>query len=264
LLAQLGLGSDRKNITVCDLAARLTALGFDGDARQAAVRAARSEGGTHISSETLRTLLTGEGKPRALVPESPMTRGLASPASTLSKSSSSPSLGGKRAVVAKQPWRNNLDDNSAKNSSVPRHSRSFFGEAPKLSWSKESSSPKFQPPSRRSPGGATSSCDSSSATGCDQSVTSEYASKATSTSRPQWNSSFSTKVDFINVPKNSRTYFNDVAERPVRDAQRAALRQRASSAGNLGAGDHASRVATDIPGRLRAATEVPGHLAAVH
>eukprot|EP00930_Biecheleria_cincta_P047111 TRINITY_DN32599_c0_g1_i1.p1 TRINITY_DN32599_c0_g1~~TRINITY_DN32599_c0_g1_i1.p1 ORF type:complete len:661 (+),score=116.01 TRINITY_DN32599_c0_g1_i1:40-2022(+) len=260
LLQQLGLGPDRRYITVCDLAARLTALGFDGDARQAAARAARSEGGTQIAFETLRMLLTGEGKPRALVPESPKNRGLSSPASTLSKSSSSPSIGGKRTVVAKQPWKNNLEDASAKNAGKPRTSRNYFGDGPKLSWSKES--PKFQPPSRRS------SADSS-ATGADQSVMSELmlASKASTAARPQWNQSFSAKADF-NVPKGMRTYFNDVAERPVRDAQRAALRQRASSAGHLGAGgDHSSRMsfaATETPGRLRSATEAPSHFAAVH
>lgn len=256
LLQQLGLGPDRKYITVCDFAARLTALGFDGNAHQAAARAARSEGGTQISRDTLKVLLTGEGKPRALVPESPKNRGLASPASTLSKSSSSPSIGGKRTVVAKQPWKNSLEDYTAKNAGKPRTSRAYFGDAPKLR-----ESPKFQPPSRRS------SADSS-ATGCDQSVMSELLrSQAITARRPQWNQSFSGKADF-NVPKSSRTYFNDVAERPVRDAQRAALRQRASSAGNHGAGgDQASRfsfAATDAPGRLRSATEAPGHFAAVH
>eukprot|EP00434_Breviolum_minutum_P025001 symbB.v1.2.022088.t1/scaffold1938.1/size102858/10 len=41
LVTKLGLGGGTSEVTVCDLAARLTALGFDGDAQHAAVQAAR-------------------------------------------------------------------------------------------------------------------------------------------------------------------------------------------------------------------------------
>jgi len=60
LFAKLGLepGSNTE-LAVGDLAARLTALGFDGNATDAASKAARSEGGTSVTAESLASLLCG-------------------------------------------------------------------------------------------------------------------------------------------------------------------------------------------------------------
>jgi len=62
-LAKLGLGINCPQITLGDLAARLAALGFDGDAREAAIKVARMEngrqGGTMITLESLQGLLSG-------------------------------------------------------------------------------------------------------------------------------------------------------------------------------------------------------------
>ncbi|CAK9116002.1 unnamed protein product [Durusdinium trenchii] len=64
LITMLGLGGGTSEVTVCDLAARLTALGFDGDAQHAAVLAARCDRGigTKISAQKLLKVLTSNAK----------------------------------------------------------------------------------------------------------------------------------------------------------------------------------------------------------
>jgi Ca2+-binding EF-hand superfamily protein len=59
-ITQLGISATNPTITVGDLAARLTTLGYDGDALTIANRASRLEGGTFISAASLHLLLSGE------------------------------------------------------------------------------------------------------------------------------------------------------------------------------------------------------------
>merc|ERR1712232_565929 len=58
-ITKLGLTNENPAISVSELCARLTALGYDGDALTISNRAARLEGGTYISAPSLHLLLTG-------------------------------------------------------------------------------------------------------------------------------------------------------------------------------------------------------------
>jgi len=60
LIEKLGLASDLvRPVGVGELAARLTALGFEGDSRGVAVSAAKASGGTAVTVDALLALLTG-------------------------------------------------------------------------------------------------------------------------------------------------------------------------------------------------------------
>lgn len=63
IIASMGIPENQTEIAVNDLAARLTAVGFDGDALQVSSRAARSSGGARVSLTLFRQWLSGSERP---------------------------------------------------------------------------------------------------------------------------------------------------------------------------------------------------------
>merc|ERR1712151_138744 len=116
-LSKIGVVMGQQDIAMNDLAARLTALGFPGDALQAASRAARSSGGARVSVETLRSLLSGERfKDTCSEAPSSVTWGTA----RMSPSRFRPPP---RPLPA---WDNAVDDLSKKNLAKCNSSREYF------------------------------------------------------------------------------------------------------------------------------------------
>jgi hypothetical protein len=109
LTAKLGFTPANPTIGVSDLAARLTAMGFAGDSLSLASRAARLEGGTSISAESLRLLVTGE---RRTMPSPVMY----SPVLLCSA----------RKRGDQKDWNNGVDDISQSNAKNSKHERKFF------------------------------------------------------------------------------------------------------------------------------------------
>mmetsp|Transcript_103361 Transcript_103361/g.331441 ORF Transcript_103361/g.331441 Transcript_103361/m.331441 type:complete len:839 (+) Transcript_103361:52-2568(+) len=116
-LNKLGITSGQSDIAVSDLVARLTAVGFEGDALQAALKVARSSGGSRVSVEKLRMLLSGD---RFKDTESE------APSSVLWGTARLP--GPKlRPFQPMQAWNESVDNISDQNLSRCRSSRTSFG-----------------------------------------------------------------------------------------------------------------------------------------
>mmetsp|Transcript_89163 Transcript_89163/g.186318 ORF Transcript_89163/g.186318 Transcript_89163/m.186318 type:complete len:829 (+) Transcript_89163:136-2622(+) len=116
-LNKLGITSVQGEIAVNDLAARLTAVGFEGDALQASLKAARTSGGSRVSVEMLRMLLSGD-KIRDTDSEAPSavlwgTARLPGPK--------------QRPFRPMQAWNDSIDNFSEQNLSRCHSSRQYFG-----------------------------------------------------------------------------------------------------------------------------------------
>jgi len=202
LIVKLGLGmGGSKSIVVGDLAARLTALGFEGDALQAASRAARLEGGTHVTADTLYGLLSG-GKAR--LPDRLQVPG-AKPRRSASASVAS-SRRSDRGV-----WCDGVDNIADHNMHRCKYTRGYFrhnrtsGAADK--------SPQF---------------DFRSA-----SITSGMSPQwveetKVNQPRPAWNDNFDHIAQSSNeiLSSHSRRYFSNPNEKPVREERRTLIQQR--------------------------------------
>lgn len=206
LIVKLGLANGEKEIVVGDLAARLTALGFEGDALQAATRAARSEGGTHISAEQLFSLLSG-GRPRTA------ERKVAPPKVCMSARSS---------MQPKGAWCDSVDNISAKNLNKCKHQRNYFGGQSSIDRDERSSvmTSNRSMPSLRSGASPYPAYATYSAQDME-----EYRSVEP---RPAWNDNYDAIAQVSNkiVSSHSRKYFSDVSDKPVREEHRALIRQR--------------------------------------
>jgi len=210
LVRKVGLGKGVREVSVSDFAARLTALGFEGDAVMCAVRAARTEGGTHITAEALHAILSTDKK-KMLHADGPQTTTL----SNLSKTSSLSVLGRvpkDKPVVHEKRWSPHLINTSEVNSSKSKFNRTYFGyHAPMAREDKA----KFNPPRRA--GGY-------------------QASKVPE--RPGWDSS-GVAPESCKTTQVCRRYFSDVTDKPIRDQIRSSLaNRRAQSASNLGEGEY--------------------------
>eukprot|EP00931_Biecheleriopsis_adriatica_P025997 TRINITY_DN15850_c0_g1_i1.p1 TRINITY_DN15850_c0_g1~~TRINITY_DN15850_c0_g1_i1.p1 ORF type:complete len:651 (+),score=115.69 TRINITY_DN15850_c0_g1_i1:119-1954(+) len=235
LLAKLGLGGGCKDITVCDLSARLTALGFDGDARAVAVRAARSTGGTHVPAQLLYKLMKGSHEkvsarliPPPKDPRKSSVDGPKSPRELMMRRASSlgavnlPSEGRRKSSNASEasvhqppPWQD-VSDLSQHNKKRPSYQRRYFEDTKPLR--EVQSSLPFNPPSRRpSPASTTR--------------------EASMPAKPSWNSSF--QEEHSKAPPAYRRYFSQVEDKPVRDEVRSSLlvRQRAATEGAIPSGN---------------------------
>lgn len=107
LLVKVGCSSAVRDISVSDLAARLTALGYPGDALQASVRMARYEGGVTISADSLFAQASGY-----------VRRG---PPMSTPKPAMKP-----KAQEPKQAWNDSVFDHSRVNQSMPTSSKMYF------------------------------------------------------------------------------------------------------------------------------------------
>lgn len=109
LISKLGLTPSNPTINVSELAARLTAMGYTGDSLWIASRAARLEGGTFISAESLHLLLTGARR-------TVQTPGQAGPVVWARP----------KTPKAKRAWENSVSDIGRSNVGTPRCLRSYF------------------------------------------------------------------------------------------------------------------------------------------
>eukprot|EP00927_Polykrikos_kofoidii_P041148 TRINITY_DN35064_c0_g1_i1.p1 TRINITY_DN35064_c0_g1~~TRINITY_DN35064_c0_g1_i1.p1 ORF type:complete len:918 (-),score=166.87 TRINITY_DN35064_c0_g1_i1:215-2968(-) len=111
LISKLGLTPSTPTISVSDFAARLTAMGFTGDALFVASRASRLEGGTFVSAESLHLLLTGARRTaqRPSIQRSPVVWVRPQP------------------QQRKEAWENTVNDIGSNNDVTPRGLRKYFG-----------------------------------------------------------------------------------------------------------------------------------------
>jgi len=204
LVHKMGLGDGVREVSVSDFAARLTALGFEGDAVMCAARVARTEGGTHITAEALVAILSTNDKKK--INEGPQT-----PLSNLSKTSSLSVLGKvpkDKPVVHEKGWSSHLINTSEVNKYKSKFNRTYFGSAAPMSREDKA---KFNPPRR----GVQSA-----------------ASKVPE--RPGWNST-GPAPETCRTTQVCRRYFSDVTDKPIRDQMRSSMaNRRAQSASNMG------------------------------
>eukprot|EP00441_Pelagodinium_beii_P041263 CAMPEP_0197640060 /NCGR_PEP_ID=MMETSP1338-20131121/14477_1 /TAXON_ID=43686 ORGANISM="Pelagodinium beii, Strain RCC1491" /NCGR_SAMPLE_ID=MMETSP1338 /ASSEMBLY_ACC=CAM_ASM_000754 /LENGTH=592 /DNA_ID=CAMNT_0043212867 /DNA_START=41 /DNA_END=1819 /DNA_ORIENTATION=+ len=209
LLEKVGLGDGNREITVCDLAARLTALGFEGDAQMCAVRAARTEGGTHVTAEALYACLVNDKKK---VQERPDPVGPQTPLSHLTKTSSLSVLGKvpkTQRVTHAKDWQPHVVCISEVNTTRSKHTRNYFQYTNSLGRDEQV---KFNPPARKAPGNDAGKVDQE---------------------RPGWDNSGVTPETFKSS-KQSRRYFSDFQKKPIRDEIRSSMaNRRAQSETNL-------------------------------
>mmetsp|Transcript_47642 Transcript_47642/g.101943 ORF Transcript_47642/g.101943 Transcript_47642/m.101943 type:complete len:701 (+) Transcript_47642:57-2159(+) len=215
LLAKIGLGGAVREISVGDLAARLAALGFEGDARGAAVRAARNEGGsssgTQVSLESLEGLLSGvrsslapkHGK-MGTTPKRPVQR--AQPG------------GG----MAKQVWKDGVDNISDMNQIMPKGVRAYFSnpERAKTERAEHRVNPKRFVPLDRT----------ASRRGLP-----EEAPPSTSRSMPSWDNSLTDASELNStMTVHSRRYFSNFSDKPVKEQLKNRMTQSARDLREVG------------------------------
>lgn len=232
LVAKLGLGGGTSEVTVCDLAARLTALGFDGDAQHAAVQAARCDRGigTKISAQKLLKVLTTNTKQPVVDQGGARCAAMAlSPTCFLRKKSSAlpKQAAAKRKVkkVPTQPWNSTVENlcNSSKlhpslrfyfNDFDPQHQEQKQ-EAVRAMKEAAKTSSRFSPPARRS---------SQSSVRSSRSLTGSL--------RPSWQSGH--QAESGDTPKPLRRYFGEHAQhKPVREEVHNILRSRVAATNSL-------------------------------
>lgn len=202
LISELRLGAQDREIAVADLAARFTALGFEGDALGAATKAARSLGGTRLTAGTLFSLLCG-GKTRKEC-------STPSPKSPSSPSARSPGSSTGRTARPQGGWCDSVDNLSEHNTHKCKYTRSYFKGHTRAQLDNgspiASSPPRLHRPRRPL---------SPSLMG-----------------RPAWEDNF----DAINQSANEglsshcRTYFSDPCEKPVREQRRAIVTRKRAQA----------------------------------
>eukprot|EP00419_Tripos_fusus_P025767 CAMPEP_0172727552 /NCGR_PEP_ID=MMETSP1074-20121228/91743_1 /TAXON_ID=2916 /ORGANISM="Ceratium fusus, Strain PA161109" /LENGTH=900 /DNA_ID=CAMNT_0013554715 /DNA_START=96 /DNA_END=2798 /DNA_ORIENTATION=+ len=194
LIGRLGLMGKNANISVGDLAVHLAALGFEGDALQAATRAARNDGGNHVTAESLRQLFSSTPPSQAILPMRTYP-GL--------KNSASEQWNGNSARGA---WNNGVCDLVAQNKTRPQGQRYYFS-APKRNtgmgaedWENDvQTPPKVLQRSRTTE----KPC-------WNPGIGSPFH-------KPMWNDSIFDYADVNkDLPASGRRYFSDSANRPVR------------------------------------------------
>ncbi|CAE7561900.1 unnamed protein product [Symbiodinium natans] len=228
MISKLGLGGAQSEVTVCDLAARLTALGFDGDAQRAAVHAAKcdSGSGTKVSAEKLFKILSAQKKEKPGV----SNRGdvaAASPTVFMRKRSTGAGL--KPKMLAKKkpaspasqhpPWNSSVQDLCVSNKLHPSLRFYFADFDPGHREKKQAAcqamkeaaktSSKFTPPARTS-----HSSSGTRSSGMRQAI------------HPSWVTSLPAESE--NTPRPCRRYFESAEHKPVRDEVHDLLRMRAA------------------------------------
>eukprot|EP00927_Polykrikos_kofoidii_P033102 TRINITY_DN28028_c0_g1_i1.p1 TRINITY_DN28028_c0_g1~~TRINITY_DN28028_c0_g1_i1.p1 ORF type:complete len:1322 (-),score=178.78 TRINITY_DN28028_c0_g1_i1:363-3893(-) len=109
LFEKLGLEKRDSEISVSVMAERLTSLGFPGDSRQAAMKAARQDSSMMVTADTLYHLISG------------FTRG-----SCFSSAPKAQNAGNTHRFVARQAWKEITMNTEKWNKEMPPQSRSYF------------------------------------------------------------------------------------------------------------------------------------------
>eukprot|EP00405_Crypthecodinium_cohnii_P019487 CAMPEP_0206465248 /NCGR_PEP_ID=MMETSP0324_2-20121206/27712_1 /ASSEMBLY_ACC=CAM_ASM_000836 /TAXON_ID=2866 /ORGANISM="Crypthecodinium cohnii, Strain Seligo" /LENGTH=534 /DNA_ID=CAMNT_0053938061 /DNA_START=119 /DNA_END=1724 /DNA_ORIENTATION=+ len=151
LIAKLELGSDGQlGVPVAELAARISALGFDGDSMDVATEAARTEDGTFVSAECLYTLLTTGRPTRPTLPVSPPPSPIRPSTLAAFAPNSSPSSP-RRKKVRQAAWQSNVDnfsDVKKFGASTPEATSALQTGPPELEGRQDGPTPHQPPPAR--------------------------------------------------------------------------------------------------------------------
>jgi len=193
--------SDHSEMTVGDLAVHLAALGFEGDALQAAARAARKEGtGTKITTASLRRLFTCTLQvPPANQQEQDRNMRITPQRRRASLAVAHP----------RQDWDGAVRDLASLNLARPKGLRNYF------------SMPGRSEDSNRSPAQKKPQRSRSTLKPCWNEENGGNGNK------PQWNNEVFTATEVNgDLPASSRLYFSDVADKPVREAMKRAQSAR--------------------------------------
>lgn len=178
-------------MSVGDLAVRLTALGFEGDALQAAAQAARNAGaGTHVTTDSLRHLFT-------------RTSQAGNQQDQCQKTKTCPQQKVASAVVTppRQQWDGGVQDFAAMNLVRPNGVRKYFSVPESCDDADQGFAPK-KPQCSRS---TKKPCWNSESVG----------------NRPRWNDEVFTATEVNNdLPASCRLYFSDAGDKPVREAMK--------------------------------------------
>jgi len=211
LMGKLGLAG-ASTIVVADFAARLTALGFPGDALRAASLLARTEGGNAISGDTILSVLGG-GKPKSpatgsrsrSMPSSPRT-GKLSPRSVGTGSNSNCN-----SVFERGVWCDSVDDKSVLNSAHCKYTRNYFTPPARLEEKSLAASAAMLPP------------ESPRAKPCT-----DLTPNCRLATRPPWNDNFDAVMQHSNqhMSSHNRRYFSNFDDKPVRAERRRLIQDR--------------------------------------
>lgn len=274
-------------LTVSDLAARLTALGYPGDALHAATIAARTGSGTYVVREKLYALLVGKrmGAPPSRNSNAAWQEKYVDDRKFCEEAMPQRP---KPAVVWRPPkaWKGGVDNLSKNNETKPPHVRSYFSKAEKprgmsmldatsplaskSSPSRESSSSPLRVVSPKIDTGR----DNLSARSISSSPTRQRQSplirgqgfspagrSARSRPSPQewqktgWDNSVDNSwKDNARFPKYNRSYFSDPIDRPVKED----MQQQLSIRKNLGLGMSSSSPMLGGPGSPPRPLSSPG------
>jgi Ca2+-binding EF-hand superfamily protein len=205
LIGRLGLMGQNAYISVGDLAVHLAALAFDGDALQAATRAARNDGGNHVTAESLRQLFS------STLP-SPATW----TASNYQKVNNFPSEQ-RNGNSPRGAWNNGVCDLVAQNKTKPQGQRQYFSA-----------------PERKAGTGAG---------GENNGKPQKVLQRSRATQKPCWNPGIGSPFHkptwddsvFIyadvnkDLPASGRRYFSDSANRPIREEMQVRLKETQSA-----------------------------------
>lgn len=211
MLGKLGLGgqSGAREVAVGELAARLTALGFEGNAIAAASRVARGEGGTYVSADTLYSILTGTKQ---------VTQADARPATP--RGNTTPR---KLIIPSTQGWNSAVDEISTHNSNKCKHTKQYFTPPARASTPRRQ---KSSSPTRRPMifGAAKGSAGARASSARRPHAQSAWGAQP----RPKWNDNYGGTQRGANefCCSHTRQYFSDPAQKPVRDRQRALVECR--------------------------------------
>jgi len=192
LIGRLGLMGENAYISVGDLAVHLAALGFDGDALQAATRAARNDGGNHVTAESLRQLFSSTLPSTVFLPLNNHHR--------------------IKGNSARGAWNNGVCDLVAQNKTKPQGQRYYFSA-----------------PDRKAGVGASGENNNKPQKTLQRSRTTEKPcwnpGIGSPFHKPMWNDSVNDYADINkDLPASGRRYFSDSADRPLREAMKGRLK----------------------------------------
>lgn len=205
LIGRLGLtGKDAKGqdakISVGDLAVHLAALGFDGDALQAATRAARNDGGNHITAESLKQLFCSTlPSPTAWPPNNYQRIKSYAPEQ-------------RNGNTARGAWNSGVCDLVAQNKTKPQGQRHYFSAPERKNEAVTGGETTMRPQKVLHRSRATEKPCWNPGIGCPF-------------PKPTWNDSVFDCADINkDLPASGRHYFSDSAHRPIRQEMKVRLK----------------------------------------
>lgn len=232
LLVKLGVGGigNAASILVSDLAARLTALGFEGDSLGAATRAARLEGGCVVSADALYALLSGTRQNYGTEGERPQS--LSNPARDTTPTKRTKVTVSLHVLDHRQGWDNGVNDIVAANSQKCFMTRSYFDRSLTPPRARSSTPRKGDgiladptTPRARTPlAKATNGSNVRNVTPTRR----DASPRRPVETRPQWAGGVDGQLQDANLTMGAHTrkYFSDPFEKPVRAEIRRKLEAR--------------------------------------